>query len=78
VIYFSSKSGKLATNDIDTYVPMGQVGERQSSLSSDAIQEEDTEASNSEGQTAVTDVFKQPSALVRKGIVSELYNKYMY
>jgi hypothetical protein len=60
---FSHESGKLATNDIDTYVPMGQVGERQSALSSNAIQEE-TEVSNSEGQTAVTDVFKHPSVLV--------------
>lgn len=63
-VYFSSKSGKLATNDIDTYVPVGQVDERQSALSGDAIWEEVIEASNSEGHTAVTDVFKHPSALV--------------
>jgi hypothetical protein len=62
--YFSSKSGKLATNDIDTYVPVSQVGERQSQLSSDAIPEEETDASNSDGHTAVTDIFKHPSALV--------------
>lgn len=73
MIYFSSKSGKLATNDIDTYVPVDQVGERHSSLSGDAIEEEETEASNSEGQTGVTDVFKHPSALVRKCNKQELY-----
>jgi hypothetical protein len=63
-LYFSSKSGKLATNDIDTYVPVGQAGDKQNSLSGDAIWEEETEASNSEGHTAVTDAFKHPSALV--------------
>jgi hypothetical protein len=63
-LHFSSESGKLATNDIDTYVPVRQAGERQSSLSSDAIWEEEIEASKSEGHTAVTDVFKHPSALV--------------
>ncbi|PNF21074.1 Protein phosphatase methylesterase 1 [Cryptotermes secundus] len=62
----NSKSGKLATNDIDTYVPVGQVDERQSALSGDAIWEEVIEASNSEGHTAVADVFKHPSALADK------------
>lgn len=52
---------------------MGQVGERQSPLSSDAIQEEETEASNTEGQTAVTHIFKHPSALVWKHNEEELH-----
>jgi len=59
----NNKSGQLATNDIDTYVPMDQVGEQHSTLASDAIREEEIEASNSEGQKQVTDVFKHPSAL---------------
>lgn len=59
----NNKSGQLATNDIDTYVPMDQVGEQHSTLASDAIREEEIEASNSEGQKPVTDVFKHPSAL---------------
>ena len=63
-LYFSNKSGQLATNDIDTYVPMDQVGEQHSTLASDAIREEEIEASNSEGQKPVTDVFKHPTALV--------------
>jgi hypothetical protein len=63
-LYFSNNSGKLATNDIDTYVPMDQLGEQHSTLASDAIREEETEASNSEGQKPVTDVFKHPSTLV--------------
>ncbi|KDR16494.1 protein phosphatase methylesterase 1 [Zootermopsis nevadensis] len=69
----NSKSGKLATNDIDTYVPVDQVGERHSSLSGDAIEEEETEASNSEGQTGVTDVFKHPSALANNNSESSEY-----
>jgi hypothetical protein len=45
---------------------MDQMGEQHSTLASDAIREEEIEASNSEGQKQVTDVFKHPSALVWK------------
>ncbi|XP_069677418.1 protein phosphatase methylesterase 1 isoform X2 [Periplaneta americana] len=60
----NSETGKLATNDIDTYVPVSQGEELKTSvLSSDAIREEENEASSSDGQTAPAAEFKPPPPL---------------
>ncbi|KAJ4436143.1 hypothetical protein ANN_18770 [Periplaneta americana] len=64
----NSETGKLATNDIDTYVPVSQGEELKTSvLSSDAIREEENEASSSDGQTAPAAEFKPPPPLCLVG-----------
>ena len=62
LLNFSTETGKLGTNDIETYVP---VGEKPSSLSNDAIHEEESETANCEtGSAAAEDNFKHPATTV--------------
>ena len=65
---FSTETGKLGTNDIETYVPVDQIGDKPSSISNDAIHEEESESANCEcpstNSAASDDNFKHPASTV--------------
>ncbi|PSN37996.1 Protein phosphatase methylesterase 1 [Blattella germanica] len=71
------QTGKLGTNDIATYVPTNHDGEQQSSLTNDAIHEEDAETSNNDGETTESassqDNFKHPASLAGTDTQSRKY-----